>query len=76
MPTYVYGCVHLEHERVEVYHGMKDEPEVICETCGERMHRIPQAVDHYHDPRATLLAVMEKKYTDWRMRRKKGVIRG
>lgn len=74
MPTYVYGC--KEKHRREVVHRMSEDPEIVCEICGERMERIPQAVEHYHDPRRTLLEVMERKYINWRTRRKKGLIRG
>lgn len=76
MPTYVYGCQDKQHERLEVIHSMSEEPEILCGTCGERMHRIPQAVDHYHSPWLTLLDHMDRRYRDWRMRRKKGLIRG
>jgi hypothetical protein len=76
MPTYVYGCDDKEHMRIEIIHGMIEDPTIICGTCGQQMHRIPQAVEHYHNPFYTLLDHMDKRYTDWRMRRKKGLIKG
>lgn len=76
MPTYVYGCSHREHTRIEVVHGMIEDPVIVCNTCGETMHRVPQAARHYNNPLDTLAAHMDKRYREWRLRRKKGLIRG
>jgi putative FmdB family regulatory protein len=36
MPTYDYYCKKCDSE-TEVFHGMSEEPEVICTECGEHM---------------------------------------
>lgn len=70
MPTYVYGCdVDKSHRRRIIPHGMSDDPEIHCPDCGATMHRIPQAVMHYFNPRDTLI---EKLDTRWRKRRAEG----
>lgn len=76
MPTYVYGCAHKEHGRIEIIHGFTDDPTIVCNLCGETMHRIPQVFRHYHSPYQTLLDFMDKKYINWRTRRQKGLIKG
>ncbi len=43
MPSYVYGCnKSKKHPRVDVSHGMLDNPSLFCEECGAGMHRVPQ----------------------------------
>ena len=42
MATYVYRCKPCSYF-TEVQHSMLEEPEVTCETCGERCNRVPQA---------------------------------
>lgn len=41
MPSYIYGCE--EKHRQEEWHGMSEEPVIICVKCGRKMHRVPQA---------------------------------
>lgn len=54
MPRYVYGCDDKTHQRVEVVHSIAERPLVACPVCHQPMHRVPQKVDHYNNPRDTL----------------------
>lgn len=40
MPNYIYGCAD-KHEQEE-WHGMSEEPVIVCKVCKKKMHRIPQ----------------------------------
>ena len=42
MPEYVYKCAHCQSQR-EVKHGMFSGIPIMCDECGSRMHKIPQA---------------------------------
>jgi hypothetical protein len=67
---YVYGCTtDVNHPRREVIHGMKEEPEITCESCGARMARVPQAFIWGHRPFDTLLDKLEERYRKNRYRR-------
>jgi hypothetical protein len=67
MPVYVYGCGAPDHEREEVVHGFHDNPEIVCKTCGEAAHRIPQPLRAwYRNPGEVLLEYMDNKYIEWR----------
>lgn len=41
MPSYIYGCE--EKHTQEETHAMSEEPEILCNVCKKKMHRIPQA---------------------------------
>jgi DNA-directed RNA polymerase subunit RPC12/RpoP len=68
---YVYGCKNKEHPRVEAVHRMMENPDIRCPDCGERMHRIPQAVRHYTNPTEVLYDYLDDKYANWRHNYKK-----
>ncbi|KAF2955632.1 FmdB family zinc ribbon protein [Marinitoga sp. 38H-ov] len=38
MPIYRYTCENCNHE-FTVMHGMNEEPEILCEKCGEKAKR-------------------------------------
>jgi len=39
MPTYDYRCVNCELEK-EIIHSIKEDPEMICQTCGHVMKKM------------------------------------
>lgn len=39
MPFYDYKCTACEHEQEE-FHGMTEEPEIVCSECGKPMTRV------------------------------------
>jgi putative FmdB family regulatory protein len=43
MPSYVYRCANCSDQK-EVSHGMFSGIPIMCDTCGSRMHKVPQAV--------------------------------
>ena len=48
MPAYDYFCPACEKEQ-EIWHGMFEEPEIICEECGEKMKKGYKAMTfHLH----------------------------
>ena len=70
MPTYVYGCdKDKSHPRGEVFHGINEDPVIICDECGSTMHRIPQPMRFYMNPSDVLYSWMDEKYVDWRKKR-------
>ena len=70
MPTYVYGCLNKEHPRVELTHGMNDNPVVKCDVCGAVMHRVPQPARFYMNPEGILLDWMDENYKRFRAGKK------
>lgn len=55
MITYVYACPNPDHPRIEVVHGMTEDPAVPCPTCDQPMHRVPQkGGGFYLNPQDTL----------------------
>ena len=77
MPVYVYGCDEdKEHERVEVVHGVGEQPVMLCPVCGGEMHRVPQAFRWGRASWDVLAEHMDKKYRAWREKRRKGILRG
>jgi len=64
MPLYIYGCDQdKDHARIEKAHGMMEDPEVLC-SCGARMHRVPQAAEHFVG--GVLLDWMNHNYNRYR----------
>ena len=72
MPTYVYGCSDSikEHPRIEITHGMHENPVLCCEVCGAKMQRIPQSVRFYMNPGEILTEWMDENYKRYRARKK------
>jgi len=65
MPTYVYGCdKNKDHEKKEVVHKMSEDPEVKCEECGSKMHKVPQPMRFYFSPFDVLTSWSEE---NWRL---------
>lgn len=42
MPTYIYKCDNNHREKIE--HSIKENPEIICESCRGGMSRVPPQV--------------------------------
>lgn len=76
MPVYVYGCPTREHERVELVRAMDDDTPVHCLECGAVMGRVPQAFRWGRSSWEVLAEHMDKKYIEWREKRRKGLRRG
>ncbi len=72
MPTYVYGCSKniQDHPRIEIAHGMHENPVLCCEICGASMRRIPQSVRVYFNPGEILTEWMDENYKRYRARKK------
>jgi hypothetical protein len=62
MPMYVYGCDDKSHARLNIPHGMSDDPEILCPKCNGIMHRVPQAVMHYNNPHDSLVNELDKQF--------------
>lgn len=72
MPTYVYGCsIDKDHPTVEVVHRMADNPYIMCDVCGEKMHRRPQVVDWGWHPSIGLIDYFDRRYESWKAKMKK-----
>jgi hypothetical protein len=71
MPTYVYGCQDLTHDKVEVVHGFSDNPNIFCSTCHKKLHRVPQKFDWGWHPSIGLIEHFDRRYTEWRTREQK-----
>ena len=67
--TYVYGCDDREHPRKEIVHKMGENPVVLCDECGKKMHRIPQAHRFYMQPEEVLVDWMDDNYRRWRKKK-------
>jgi len=67
MPIYVYRCP--EDHRVEMTHGIKEEPVVQCEKCGKPMRRVPQPFRFSLSAQGILLDWMDENYRRWRTKR-------
>jgi hypothetical protein len=67
---YVYGCKDREHPRVDVVHGMTEDPDIWCAVCGEKMHRIPQSFTWGWHPSIGLIEHFDRRYTEWRTKQK------
>ena len=61
---YVYGCKN-DHEK-EVEHRMHEQPEIICDECGDVMRKIPQPFSFYMNPFETLTDRMTEEYSAYR----------
>jgi len=58
---YVYACYNPEHEKIEVEHSMKSNPDIRCVDCDQLMHRIPQTFTWGHNPGQVLLQKMHER---------------
>jgi hypothetical protein len=72
MPVYVYGCNEKNHPRVEVVHGIDEDPAVLCE-CGAVMHRVPQLFSWGWDAGLMLYENMDDEYRAFRKGGRRGV---
>ena len=70
MAEYIYGCKNKEHPRVMMVHGMTEIIDIKCETCGKKMHKIPQKFRWYMNPAGIVLDKMDDKYREWRGKQK------
>lgn len=72
MPTYVYGCSKniTDHPRLEIVHGMHENPVLCCEECGAPLRRIPQNMRFYFSPGEILTDWMDENYKRYRARGK------
>ena len=72
MPTYVYGCsAHIsDHPRLEITHGMHENPVLCCSVCGAEMRRIPQSTRFYMNPEQIIVDYLDENYKRYRARKK------
>lgn len=75
MPVYVYACKDKTHPRMQFEHGIREDPVILCLKCKQRMHRVPQPFRFGMSATDVLYEHMDKKYREWRTRRRKGQIR-
>ena len=70
MPLYIYGCDNKEHPRKEVVHGMNENPDIRCDVCGGKMHRIPSGGRFYINPESIIVDYLDENYRRYRARKK------
>lgn len=72
MPTYLYACDKepKEHPPKEIVHKMQEEPEVVCEECGSKMHKRPQSMRFYFSPFDVLTSWSEENWRRYKARSK------
>lgn len=49
---------------------MMEDPEILCEVCGKRMHRIPQGGRWYINPQSIIVDYLDENYKRYRARKR------